>query len=399
MRNRRMSAPKKADRKEEASAKKPNVYRMYRESDAMIAEGEDAARLNSAISGLRVEAKQRIDAVTAAVTDALKGKGYNIVPTNRIQSSIQSSPEKGAPTKVDSTGMSVTFASGDCHIKLNGKDANITVTDFSGIPQKVRRLLVYLTMILAKNNSIVQRKVDPKAVEYRVEVSVDEYADKCGIKNKYEAAKSMKEAGEFLFAMSFSWTGVGVKKGSYLTPFQEVRLITARAYTGVGRGRMIFDFHPEVARIYCAEHYAYIPDEYFRMRDPVQTSVLFYLATQKATNAKRGGRDIYGIASILDNCPDIKKAEDVAKVSRHPERDIVARLEKALDSCKSFNWEYCNRNGAPLTDEQMSGKTNISEYRSRRIKVYWKDYPQISTELIRPRRSLIGSKKRAPKAE
>lgn len=399
MRNRRMSAPKKADRKEEASAEKPTVYQLYREADAMIEKGADAARLNSAISMMRGEAKQRIDAVTAAVTDALKGKGYNIVPTNRIQQSIQSSPEKGALTKVDDTDLSVTFFSGDCRIKLDGKISDLPIADISGIPQKTRRLLVYLTMLLAKSNSIVQRKVDPKAVEYRVEASVDEYADKCGMKNKYEAAKSMKEAGEFLYAMSFSWTGVGTKKGAYLTPFQEVRLLTAFAYKGVGRGRMIFDFHPEVARIYCANHYSYVPDEYFRMRDPVQATVLLYLSAMKAANAKRGKRDIYGVASILDNCPDIKSAEAVAKVSRHPERDIISRLEKALDSCKSFSWEYCNGHGAPLTDEQMSGKTNISEYRRRYIRVYWNDYPQISTELIRPRRSLVGSKKRTPKAE
>lgn len=79
--------------------------------------------------------------------------------------------------------------------------------------------------------------------------------------------------------------------------------------------------------------------------------------------------------TLRENAPYIPSYDEVMAEDRHLTNRIIAPLERDLDALEEIlTWEYCHKNGAPLTDEEVQN-FNYKLFDTLLVKVTWKDYP------------------------
>ena len=129
---------------------------------------------------------------------------------------------------------------------------------------------------------------------------------------------------------------------------------------------IVFRFAPTFAEHLLKSYMMQYPLALFKVseRNPSTFNIGRKLALHNSmdSNITRGTNQIISVNSLLEACPDIPSAEQVAATDRHYQTRIIDPFEKALDELvkeKIIKWEYCNPKGAPLTSEQF---TTINDY-------------------------------------
>lgn len=85
--------------------------------------------------------------------------------------------------------------------------------------------------------------------------------------------------------------------------------------------------------------------------------------------------DIISVKTLLESAPAIPSYEEVAETDRAFTRRIIDVFERDLTALgDTFTWEYCHRNGKPLTEEELND-FNYNTFISCNVKLNWLDYP------------------------
>lgn len=138
--------------------------------------------------------------------------------------------------------------------------------------------------------------------------------------------------------------------------FKKLRLCSS---VGISRGTIEINFSNEFASYLRASYLLQYPVDLLRLdgRNPNT----YYLARKLAlswninrTRANRRSYDIISVQALMNCCPDLPWSESVS--DRHYSRKIIEPFESALSVIQAhnlFSWEYCNKNGEPLSQDQL----------------------------------------------
>lgn len=363
----------------------PEELEQVKEEIAASAQAEDVDENqitffdSQAASGLppaKKKARQtpKLDAITAEAIAEVKG---NLI----LQGTATNAFTKMRPTK---RNVSVDAVTGTATIKSG--DVTYYLTHYSDITDprtSTYQLLDALTEILT----------DTGAREPAVEMPITEYMEKRGLKDYKETRKQVEQDLETLFnaSMSFRENRNGKEQN-----FMDMRICDAK---GIKNGVIQFSFGSTFFSL--LRTYAVMPNHplLYRIngkRNPYSYFLLRKLLEHKNMNAGKKNENVIAVKTLLKACEGLPTRAEIEATDRHYDTRIIKPFERDLDALESaLTWEYCHRNGEPLTDEELSSYT-YDDFESFLILTTWKDYPD-QTQRLADRQAKIDAA-RAKKA-
>ena len=235
------------------------------------------------------------------------------------------------------------------------------------------KVLDALTIKLSSNFPY-GKEVTAEAIDRHrgVDISVKEYMDLCQLKDRKEARRQLKEAVLTLYDVSLEWDEIryhtpdGKKKRKKETLHWKARIIdTAGADIGqdpVQRGKVSIKFTYDIAKYLSQSFIMPYPDKLLSI-DAKHNPHSYYMGRKLAEhhnmNIGKGNANRIAVKTLLECLPDLPSYETVMsgnsrsvtqKIIQPFERDLIA-LQDTYGILSS--WHYCNKNGEPLTDEQV----------------------------------------------
>lgn len=258
-------------------------------------------------------------------------------------------------------------------------DLTITFPHFEnigGLKTSTHRLLDAITVALTESG----------AKSPTVSLSLAEYMEKCGLKDRKEARKQAKEDLETLFDARISYKEQD--RDGQPGGFADVRICEAK---GISRDGIIsFKFSDTLYQTLLRSCIMPYPQQLWRLnskRNPNSYYFLRKIAEYKNMNVGKASEDIISVKTLLAASPAMPTHRSVAAKDRHFSRSIIEPFERDMNALEeTLVWEYCHSKGAPLTDEELEN-FNYELFRTLLIKITWKQYPDQTARLARKEQS------------
>lgn len=248
---------------------------------------------------------------------------------------------------------------GDGKVKRNGteiflKEYFYKFDELKGIPDTSKTLFIAILGCLAE-----QKK-------QRVTLSIDDYMQLRGLKDKKETLKQINRDLEFLQSITLSFQNRQTKEYAVICSFSKIT-----------KDNVYFEF----STLYF-EHlikYApllYIPDEAFKdmKKYPNKLFFSYRLSLHKLLNHGKPNENIIPVKSLLDSTPNIPKYEEI-KGKGELRKRIIGPFERDLNSLNNvLKWHYCDNRG-DLVDPPRKYK----DFEQSFIKFMFLDYPELPT--------------------
>lgn len=254
-------------------------------------------------------------------------------------------------------------------------DFTITFPHFEsigGLKTSTHRLLDVITVVLTESG----------AKSPTVSLSLTEYMEKCGLKDRKEARKQAEEDLETLFDARISYK----EKNRAGQPggFADARICEAK---GISRDGIIsFKFSDTLYQTLLRSCTMPYPQQLWRLnskRNPNSYYFLRKIAEQKNMNVGKASEDIIAVKTLLAASPAMPTHRSVAAKDRHFSRSIIEPFERDMNALEdTLVWEYCHSKGAPLTDEELQN-FNYELFKTLLLKITWKQYPDQTARLER----------------
>ena len=254
-------------------------------------------------------------------------------------------------------------------------DLTITFPHFEnigGLKTSTHRLLDAITVALTESG----------AKSPTVSLSLAEYMEKCGLKDRKEARKQAKEDLETLFDARISYKEQD--RDGQPGGFADVRICEAK---GISRDGIIsFKFSDTLYQTLLRSCIMPYPQQLWRLnskRNPNSYYFLRKIAEYKNMNVGKASEDIISVKTLLAASPAMPTHRSVAAKDRHFSRSIIEPFERDMNALEdTLVWEYCHSKGAPLTDEELQN-FNYELFRTLLLKITWKQYPDQTARLER----------------
>ena len=254
-------------------------------------------------------------------------------------------------------------------------DLTITFPHFEsigGLKTSTHRLLDAITVALTESG----------AKSPTVSLSLAEYMEKCGLKDRKEARKQAKEDLETLFDARISYK----EKDHAGQPggFVDLRICDAKGISK--RGIITFSIPAPFAQILKGYPIMPYPAQLWRInqkRNPNSYYFLRRIAEHKNMNIGKKNEDTISVKTLLSASPYLPKRADVAKAGRQLKQRIIDPFERDMDELEeTLIWEYCHSNNTPLTDEELQN-FSYELFEKLLVKITWKRYPDQTARLER----------------
>ncbi len=211
----------------------------------------------------------------------------------------------------------------------------------------------------------------------------EEYKELRGIKSESEWAKKLpilKKDIELLRGMGIDWNIENKKTGP--------------SFGGMSFFDLLFYENKEIKVSFAPTFFGYLAKYGTAMphnskvsnalndhKNPYSYYLLKILECHKYMNSGKPNEDIISTRALRSAIPIFPALEEVAAKDRHIAERIIEPFERDLNALEeAVTWEYCHKNGTPLTDEECSEvSTNYEMFDDMLIKTTWKDYPPRTT--------------------
>ena len=250
----------------------------------------------------------------------------------------------------------------------------ITIPDFTeltGFKTSTYQLLDALTVALTETG----------AKSPVVALSLEEYMEKRGLKDKKEARKQATDDLETLFNSKISFKEKR-KKGQE-QDFHDIRIIDSK---GIRKGIINVSFGTAFYNILIGYTIMPYPAQLFTLnskRNPNSFYLLRKIAEHKNMNVGKKNEDIIAVKTLLAVAPNLPPYKEVMEADRAVNRKIIEPFERDMDALeKTLNWEYCHRNGQPLTDAELQA-LSYDTFKELLVKLNWIIYPDQTDRLAR----------------
>lgn len=209
-----------------------------------------------------------------------------------------------------------------------------------------------------------------------VELPLTEYMEKRGLKDRKETRKQVEEDLEIIFNSSISLTE---SRNGKEQNFLDMRICDAK---GIKNGIISFSFGTTFFSLIKGYAVMYYPEPLFKIngkRNPYSYPLGRKITEHKNMNAGKKNEDIIAVKTLLKACEGLPRKKDLK--SRQYKQLIIEPFERDLDALEDLlSWEYCHRNGTPLTQEELDS-FNYETFENALILVHWKNYPDQTKRL------------------
>lgn len=281
-------------------------------------------------------------------------------------------------TSIDPVTGDATIKSGDITLKIKH------YSDISDPRTSTYQLLDLITETLTRTG----------AKDHIVELSLSEYMERRGLKDRKEARKQVVEDLETLYNASISLTE---SRSGKEQSFLDMRICDAK---GIKNGIISFSFGNVFFSLLKGYAIMPYPAPLYKIngkRNPFSYQLGRKIAEHKNMNAGKKNEDIIAVKTLLKVCEGLPSKKEVASTDRHYLSRIIEPFERDLNALETMlTWEYCHRNGTPLTDEELKD-FSFETFENALILTHWKDYPD-QTKRLEDRQARIDEAKAAQEA-
>lgn len=321
----------------------------------------------------------KLDALTAEAFKEVK----DVILQNNTTNNLTKFTSNTA-TEIDPVTGEAQFTRGEFILKIPHYE------ELTDLKTSTWQLLDQLTLKLTANPR--------KAQEPTVKVSLDEYMQRRGLKDRKTAKEQAIADLEIIKSASFTLEeveGKGKKKGR-----ASYRFINLADSGSVERnGDIILTYGATFHKSLVSAPVMPYPPQLQEINNRLYPNAYYVgrkIAEFKNMNALHANEgDIIAVKTLLDNAPFIPTVEEVATTNRNFTDRIIEPFERDLTALQdAFTWEYCHSNGEPLTDEELKD-FNFDTFLACNVKITWKDYP----DQTKRREALEAKKERAAAAK
>lgn len=303
----------------------------------------------------------KLDAiVTEALEESLRGYMRQGTATNTL-TKIKPTAHN---TSIDPITHTATITRGSMTVTIPNFDT------LTGLKTSTYQLLDAFTTILTETGA-----KDPI-----VSIPLSEYMRIRGLKDRKDARKQVTEDLATLYntSISFKDTIAGKEKA-----FFDMRICD---FKGIDRrGNITFSFGSAFYTL--LKSYPVMPTQpqlwkLNSKRNPNSYFLLRKLMEHKNMNIGKKNENIIAVKTLLSVCGSIPSYEEVkTKLKRDFTNRIINPFERDLNALEdTLTWEYCHKNGKPLTDQELS-EFNYSVFIDALILTHWKNYPDQTARL------------------
>lgn len=303
--------------------------------------------------------------------------------------------------------------------RANREGVQVFLKNYNALSLNVQthKVLDALTIKLTNNFPFGETATAEQIAERRiVEITVDEYMQLCGLKDRKEARKQLKEAIQTLYNISLEWDEVsyivpeGKKKRVKQSVHYNIRLTDAiieLEENPLKRGKVVFAFSFTLAQYLSKAYIMPYPNKLLALNAKYNPHSYYMgrkLAEHHNMNIGKENANRIAVSTLLKALPDMPTYAEVMqnmngsltqKIIQPFERDLIALVNNGILA----SWKYCNSKGEPLTEEQIDSYS-YDVWEKWLIEFELADYPDQSERLEKiAERKKIATKKKAQNAK
>ena len=230
-------------------------------------------------------------------------------------------------------------------------------------------LTIALTLNIPNKDEIKKMSVEEltSVINQRrtVTLTVDEYMDLCGLKDRKEARKSLKASLEAIYNIDLEWD-----EERYIIPEGKKRRVKelVHFHTRVAStrgeikrsGDIVFSFNMDLAEYLANAYIMPYPTALFKISakyNPYSYSIGRKLAEHHNMNIGKSNANIISVESLIKRVQDLPSYDEVMGMDKHINQRIIEPFERDIEALVANgmlrSWEYTNASNQPLTDEQL----------------------------------------------
>ena len=195
-----------------------------------------------------------------------------------------------------------------------------------------------------------------KTKDQIIVLSLKEYMDKRGLKDKKHARQQIKESLELLKAFIIEYRGRYKSiVGKGLLEFENER-----------NGIYLITFENSFFEILKSSSFIYLPEKAYQIdyiRNPYAWNLITKIMEHKKMNKKKKNANCISVKKLVEACPHMKIKTD------HIWRDIIEPFERGMNYFEDiFKWNYRKNDRTQSTNEKI---TNYYEWIDLYIEFKW----------------------------
>lgn len=321
--------------------------------------------------------------------------------TRRVEpfSTIRQGKSTNALTKLRATegkNATIDMVTGEATIKSGNLILKIpNYAKLTGLKTSTYQLLDAITIALTETG----------AKSPTVVLSLQDYMERRGLKDRKEARKQITADLEVLLKSSLSWEEK--RKGGSI-PYAGVNITDSWIWADAKKTAIVYTFGQTFYNVLLGYPVMPYPAQLQTLnskRNPNSYYLLRRIAEHKNMNVGKANEDTIAIKTLLAVAPYIPSIEEVKAGNRNIVDRIITPFERDMDALEeTLSWSYCHSNGEPLTDAELQG-FSYELFTSLMVKTEWKSYPDQKARLERKaerqeqaqqKKKRTTSKKKAP---
>lgn len=267
---------------------------------------------------------------------------------------------------------------------------NLTVT----IP-KFAKITSFKTSTYQLLDALTVKLTETGAKSPVVELPLEEYMEKHGLRNWKEARKQVTNDLEVLFNATISFKDT--KKDGKEQNFLDIRIIDDK---GIKNGVITVSFGTVFYSILLSYPIMPYPVQLWEINgkhNPSSFYLLRRIAEHKNMNVGKKNEDVIAVKTLLAATPNISTYDEIMAKDRALSRRIIEPFERDMNALRdTLTWTYCHSSSQPLTNEELSN-FSYQIFIKLLIKIDWKSYPDQTARLKRKAERIGQAKQRKDK--
>lgn len=229
-----------------------------------------------------------------------------------------------------------------------------------------------------------------------IQITLDKYMKKRGLKDRKEARKQVTKDLELLRVSAINFTEPRRKKGEP----QGFYKLNISSGAGISKSGIItFSFSEKFYNLLMSYPVMPYPPQLYAFnnkRNPNSYYLLRKIAEHKNMNVGKKNENTISTKTLIAASPYLPTYKKVMTTDRHLDKRIIEPFERDMDALSdNLTWEYCHKNGEPLSAEELSA-FNYQIFIKCLIHVTWIVYPD-QTERLEKKEERKRRKKKTEK--
>lgn len=235
---------------------------------------------------------------------------------------------------------------------------------------QTHKVLDALILKLTSNFSTRESATESKINKYRtVKLSLDEYMNLCGLKDRKEARKQLKAAIQSIYNISMKWSEISYEEKKKVERTWQVRVADLMGEEWfedpVRKSNVTFKFTFDIAEYLSKAYIMPYPENLFQINSRYNPHAYYLgrkLIDHYNQNLGKRNRNRILVSTLLKCLPELPNYETTRRVSELIISPFERDLDALVDDYRILNsWEYCNKDGVTV-DESLLQNMNYATW-------------------------------------